>query len=159
VRYVDNNGQPFQSISAPPSNVGGRFVTAAFFGSDTAAIGDRVTVNAGLRFDHSRAESQDLHAVDAQARETDTIIHGLGTLYTWNLFSPRLGATVKLTGDGRTMLRGSYGRFYQGVLTGELSSVHPGTAPVTTKAGFDATTGEYTTTVSVVDPTKNIRID
>jgi len=158
VRYVDSNGQPFQSISAPPSNVGGRFVTEAFFGSDTAAIGDRVTVNAGLRFDHSRAESQDLHAVDAQAQQTDTVIHGLGTLYTWNLLSPRLGATVKLTGDGRTMLRGSYGRFYQGVLTGELSSVHPGTATVITNA-FDVTTGGYTTAVSVVDPTKNVRID
>jgi hypothetical protein len=158
VRYVDNNGQPFQSVSAPPSNVGGRFVTAAVFGSDTVAIGDRLSVSAGLRFDHSRAESQDLHAVDAHADETSTIVHGLGTLYTWNVMSPRLGATVKLTGDGRTMLRGSYGRFYQGVLTGELSSVHPGTAPVTTMA-FDATTGGYTKLVSVVDPAINVRID
>jgi hypothetical protein len=158
IRYIDNSGQPFQSVSALPSNVGGRFVTAAFFASDTAAIGDRVTVSAGLRFDHAKAESQDLHAVDSQAHETDTIIHGLGTLYTWNLFSPRLGATVKLTGDGRTMLRGSYGRFYQGVLTGELSSAHPGAATVTTMA-FDPATGGYTTPVSVVNPTKNIKID
>ena len=34
--------------------------------------------------------------------------------------SPRLGVTAKLSADGRTMLRASYGRFHQGVLTGEL---------------------------------------
>jgi hypothetical protein len=158
VRYVDNNGQPFQSVSSPPSNVGGRFVTSAAFGSDTMTIGSRVAISAGVRFDRSRAESQDLHAIDGYAHETDEIIHGLGTLYTWNVFSPRVGATVKLTADGRTMARGSYGRFYQGVLTGELSGVHPGLAPVTTMA-FDANTGGYTKLVSVVDPTMNVRID
>lgn len=158
VRYVDSNGQPFQAISAPPSNVGGRFATTALFGSDTMALGDRVTVSAGVRFDHSRAESQDLRAVDAYAHETSAVVPGLGTLYTWNVFSPRLGVTAKLTADGRTLLRSSYGRFYQGVLTGELSSVHPGAAPVTTMA-FDATTGGYTKTVSIVTPTINVKID
>ena len=158
VRYVDNNGQPFQMISSPPSNVGGRFVTSAVFGSDIVTIGSRVAISAGVRFDHSRADSQDLHAVDGYAHETDAIISGLGTLFTWNVLSPRVGATIKLTTDGRTMARGSYGRFYQGVLTGELSGIHPGLAPVTTMA-FDANTGGYTTSVSVVDPTVNLRID
>ena len=54
---------------------------------------------------------------------------GLGTLYTWNLWSPRLGVTPKLTADGRTMLRGSYGRFSQGVLTGEFSASTPPCRP------------------------------
>ena len=99
-------------------------------------MGDRLTINAGVRFDHSRAISQDLHALDSTGRETDAIIRGLGTLYTWNLWSPRLGVTTKLTADGRTMLRASYGRFSQGVLTGEFSAFHPGVTPVTTTA-FD----------------------
>ena len=47
--------------------------------------------------------------------ETGAIISGLGTLYTWNVLSPRLGVTAKLSADGRTMLRASYGRFSQGV--------------------------------------------
>jgi hypothetical protein len=157
-RYVDNNGQPFQAISSAPSDVGGRFVTTAIFGSDTMAIGNRMTVSAGIRFDHSRAESQDLHAVDAHGQETDTSFTGSGRSAHLDVFSPRLGATLKLTADGRTMARGSYGRFYQGVLTGELSGVHPGLAPVTTMA-FDASTGGYTKLVSVVAPTVNVRID
>jgi len=158
VRYTDNNGQPFQAIAAAPSITGGQFVTAAGFVSDTLTMGDRITVNAGVRFDHSRAISQDLDAIDAEGRQTSDVIHGVGTLYTWNVVSPRLGVTAKLSADGRTMLRASYGRFNQGVLTGEIAPIHPGAAPVTTTA-FDASTGAYTKLVSVVDPKVNLLID
>jgi hypothetical protein len=158
VRYVDNGGQPFQSISRTPAISGGRFNTTALFASDSLTVNDRVTVNAGVRFDHSDAISQDLPALDAQGNETDDVIKGLGKLYTWNVLSPRLGATVKLTENGRTILRASYGRFNQGVLTGELSPFHPGVTPTTTMA-FDAATGGYTTLVSVVDPKVNLLLD
>jgi len=125
VRFVDNSGQPFQSVSRRPSQEGGVFVTAAAFVSDAMTMGDRLTVNAGLRFDHARAISQNLRALDSQGHETDGTVPGLGTLYTWNVLSPRLGTTLKVSADGRTILRASYGRFSQGVLTGELSPFHP----------------------------------
>jgi hypothetical protein len=158
VRYVDGNTQPFQAVYRQPSTEGGRFDTAALFASDTITIGDHFTVSAGLRFDHNRAVSQDIHAIDANGQETDGVIDGLGTLYTENVFSPRLGLTTKLTGDGWTILRASYGRFHQGVLTGELSSIHPGVTPTITMA-YDAATGGYTRPVSVVDPHINLSID
>ena len=158
VRYVDNRGLPFQAISSDPSISGGEFITAAAFVSDALTLGDRLTINAGLRFDHSRAISQDVHAVDLEGRETDEMIEGLGTLYTWNVVSPRLGVTAKLTADGRTILRASYGRFNQGVLTGEISPIHPGVTPVTTTQ-FDPATGGYTQLVSVVNPKINVRLD
>ncbi len=158
VRFVDDNGRPFQAISSDPSMTGGSFITAAAFASDAITVGDRLTISAGVRFDHSRAISQDLQAIDSTGRETDRVIEGLGTLYTWNLWSPRLGATMKLTADGRTILRGSYGRFSQGVLTGEFSAFHPGVTPVTTTA-FDPRTGGYTRPVSVVDSKTNLLLD
>jgi hypothetical protein len=159
VRFRDNPGQlPFQSESAGPSNSGGLFHTVALFASDTLTMGKRLTVNAGVRFDHSRAISQDIPAVDALGEETDGTVAGLGTLYSWNVVSPRLGVTARLTGDGRTILRASYGRFNQGVMTGEIAPVHPGVAPLTTMA-FETATGGYTRLVSVVDPKSNIRID
>ena len=89
VRFVDNGGQPFQAVSRAPSNEGGVSLTASGFVADTITRGG-LTINAGLRFDHSRAISQDLRAVDPEGRETDHIVNGLGTLYTWNQFSPRL---------------------------------------------------------------------
>jgi outer membrane receptor protein involved in Fe transport len=157
-RFVDNNGRPFQAISREPAISGGQFITTALFATDAVTIADRLTINAGLRFDHNRATSQDLHAIDAKGQETGNTIRGLGTLYTWNLLSPRLGVTAKVTADGRTMLRGSYGRFHQGILTAEVSPVHPGVTSITTTA-FDPATGGYTHLVSVVDPTLNLQID
>ena len=56
------------------------------------------------------------------------------------------------------MLRASYGRFNQGVLTGELSPIHPGVTSITTMA-YDAATGGYTSLVSVVDPNINLALD
>ncbi|MEP7305207.1 MAG: TonB-dependent receptor, partial [Acidobacteriota bacterium] len=158
VRFVDDNGRPFQAVSSDPSLSGGLYITPSAFASDDITVGDRLTINAGVRFDHSRAISQDLRAIDPAGQETDRIIDGLGTLYTWNLWSPRLGATMKLTADGRTILRGSYGRFSQGVLTGEFSAFHPGVTPTTTTA-FNPATGGYTGTVSVVDSKKNLLLD
>jgi len=79
-------------------------------------------------------------------------------MYTWNVWSPRLGLTTKLTTDGRTMLRASYGRFHQGVLTGELAPIHPGQTPITTTA-FDPAAGGYTRLVSIVDSKVNLRLD
>jgi hypothetical protein len=158
VRYVDSNSAPFQAVYRTPSTAGGRADMVAFFASDAIALNDRVTVNAGVRFDHSRASSQDVPALDASGFETSETIAGVGELYTWNVVSPRLGVTAKLTADGRTMLRASYGRFNQGVLTGELSPVHPGVTSTTTMA-YDAATGDYTQLVSVVDPRINIALD
>jgi hypothetical protein len=157
VRFVDNGGQPFQAISRAPSHEGGVSLTASGFVADTITMGG-LTISAGLRFDQSRAIVQDLHALDPEGRETDEIAKGLGTLYTWNVFSPRLGLTRKLTADGRTVLRASYGMFRQGLLTGEFAAIHPAATPTTT-AAFNAATGGYTTIVKVDDPRVNLRID
>ena len=56
------------------------------------------------------------------------------------------------------MLRWSYGRFSQGVLTGEFSAFHPGVTPTTTTM-FDPLTGGYTRTVSIVDSKKNLLLN
>ena len=158
VRYEDNRGERFQSVSRDPVVTGGAFVTAGVFISDSLTLGTRTIVNAGVRFDHSRAFSQDVYERDVTGRETGRVVAGLGPLYTWNLFSPRLGITARLTENAATVLRASYGRFHQGVLTAELQSVHPGVTPITTK-GFDPATGDYTRLVSTVDPRINVRLD
>src|SRR5258705_4519854 len=56
------------------------------------------------------------------------------------------------------MLRASYGRFSQGVLTGEIGMFHPAVTPIRTSA-FVAATGGYTQLVSVVDSRINLKID
>src|SRR4030095_9914359 len=91
-------------------------------------------------------------------RETDAINPGVGTLYTQNVVSPRLGLTTILDQSGHTLLRASYGRFNQGVLTGELDPISQGTTSTRTMA-YDTATGGYTQLVSVVDPKINLALD
>ena len=158
VRYEAKGGVPLQSISSPPAHVGGVSLTSSLFATDTITVRDRVTITAGARFDRSRAISQDLRALDRDGHQTDDIIDGLGTMYTWNLWSPRVGVTTKLSADGLTMLRASYGRFFQGVLTGELEPFHPGATAVTTDA-FNPVTGDYSGVRRTVDPRINLQFD
>src|SRR5262249_24632313 len=158
MRYKDNNGAPYQAIYRGPFLRGGKFITAGVFVDDSIRVRDRLTVNLGARFDHSRAISPDLPARDDSGQTTGAIVRGLGTLFKWDVISPRLGFAVKLTADGKTVVRSSYGRFHQGILTGELVSVYPGQAPIVT-AQFVPATGQYSTIVSIVDPKTSVAID
>lgn len=151
-RFIDINGRPAQKFARAPSHIGGQFITAATFVSDTIRLGEDLTVSAGLRFEHNRATHQDLHGVDLAGRRTDEIFRGGGTVYTWNVLSPRLGVTKKLDASGRTVMRASYGRFYQGVLTAEIDFFHPGALPI---YQTNLVTGE----VRVDDPKVNLRLD
>jgi hypothetical protein len=157
IRYVDRKGENYQSVSGPPSSLGGVFITPSAFVSDAITVGDAFTANLGIRFDHSRAVSQDMRAVDNTGQETGAVIPGEGALYTWNVFSPRLGITWRLTADGRTMFRWSYGVFHQGVLTGEIGPFHPGAATITT-ADFDPLTQAYTRNPTDDGP-RNLELD
>jgi outer membrane receptor protein involved in Fe transport len=152
------NGEPYYAYSREPYVYGGQFRNVGLFAEDAVKIKDRLTVNAGVRYDYNKAISQDLPAYDAAGNKTGDTIRGLGDLYTWNVFAPRLGFNLKVTGDARTILRGQYGRFYQGMFTSDYSFVHPGITPVTL-AFFDPATGQYSDIVSVVDPKADLRVD
>jgi hypothetical protein len=158
VRYVDSAGAPTAATYSDPWNTGAVFLTTGLFVTDQITIGDRLTLSGGLRFDRSRAGNQDLPRVDGAGHETSDIVPGSGTLFTWNILSPRLGVTMKLDGAGHTILRASYGRFAQGVLTGEIGGFHPGVMPLVTRRWVAADNGytqitQYTDRNSVVlDP-------
>jgi len=66
-----------------------------FFGQDTWAIGNRLTVNAGVRYEAEKMSG--------------TIIKDFELKNNW---AARLGAAYDLTGDGKTKVYGNYGRFY-----------------------------------------------
>ena len=157
VRFEDNAPLPTRAFLSGPSHSGGRVVAASLFATDSLRIGPRVTITAGIRFDHSRGISPDVPRFDTEGRDTGETISGAGLQYTWTVLSPRIGFALGLTGDGRTMMRGSYGRFSQGMLTGELSPVHPG-GTTTTAVDVDPVTGDFLNPVTT-DPRKQIRID
>ena len=74
------------------------------------------------------------------------------------VWSPRAGVNVKLSDDGKTILRATYGRAYRQILLNEIDVVHPGIADLTQR-NFSAATGGYTTLVSVTNSSSNLKID
>jgi hypothetical protein len=156
--YYDYYGEPYLAYFRQPYVYGGASRSLGAYADDSLTFGERLTLNLGLRFDHSSAISQDLAKFNAVGEETGETVHGLGTLYTWNVVSPRLGFNQKLTSDGRSLLHGNWGRYHQGVFVSEPAAVHPGITPLTT-AFFDPATGGYTDVAAVLDPKAQLRID
>ena len=157
VQYSDIGGRPDQATFRQPF-VSGAEANSQGFWVDDQISGHRVTIQAGVRFDHMSATSPDIPAVDYELRNTGATVHGLGHMFTWNTWSPRAGFTGKLTQDGRMVIRGSVGRYYSPIFLNTIAGVHPGLSP-TTIARFDPATGKYSTILQVIDPLSSISVD
>ena len=124
MRFVDNNGQPFQAIVQ-------RSVQHRRRVHHRRRVRERRHDDRGPADDQCRraVRSQPRHQPGPAARSMPTGTRPARSSAVWarctpgTSVSPRLGVTAKLTADGRTMLRASYGRFNQGVLTGEIAPI------------------------------------
>jgi outer membrane receptor protein involved in Fe transport len=99
------------------------------FADDSWSLGDNLTVNLGVRFDRQRASFPESDVVDRDGNPTGQTNAEVSDLFTWGSISPRLGFNLKLTDDGRTTLKGHWGRYYKGVVTGEFQGAGPGITP------------------------------
>ena len=75
------------------------------YASDSWQLTNRLTINPGLRFDRYRVflpEQQHL----------DEPFAGVSNVIDWNVIAPRIGAAYKLDGNGRTLVKASYGQYW-----------------------------------------------
>jgi len=158
VTYQDSNNQPSQATFRSPYVTGSGYRGGGLWAQDRIRFSGRLTVDVGVRWDRMRAYSPDEGAVNSLLQPTGQTVTGLGDLFTWNTVAPRVGANLKLTDDGKTTLRGSYGRAYRPVFLNDYSIIYPNISP-TTVAGYNAATGQYTTIISVTNPISNIKLD
>jgi outer membrane receptor protein involved in Fe transport len=126
--------QPF-SYSGNSRNLG------VFF-DDTIRLNDRLTFNVGLRYDHNKAYSAEQDELDANGQPTGNSFPRTD-LYTWTNFSPRLGFNLKLTGDGKTVLKGHWGRYHRSIATGEYANVIGPNVKPTFSGTFDFGTNAF----------------
>jgi hypothetical protein len=99
---------------------------------DNWSIRRRLTVNVGLRFAHDQGY------VPAQCR-SDAVPVGFGPaacfdridFNTWNAFAPRVAAAFDLTGDGKTVIKGGWGRFNHMRLIEEVGGANKNRASTT----------------------------
>ncbi len=107
--FFDYYGAPYVAYSY------GYDITAhnereAVFAQDAWKIADRLTLNLGFRGDFIRGTHPDL-----------------GKVFSTTSWAPRLGFAWDVTGDYRTVLKGSYGHYYEGAQTGAFTKALPGT--------------------------------
>ena len=157
VIYQDLNGAKDQALFVGPDGRGAISKAQGFWAEDEMTFGGRVTVKPGMRFDRMEGISQDIPQFDLQFNEVGTL-KGAGHMVTWNQVSPRVGVNVKLTGDGKTVMRAVAGRYYLPLFLGEFEDLHPARA-LRTVDRFNPATNSYSTVVSVTDPNRQVRFD
>jgi len=88
----------------------GRNGRESVFAQDSWKPTDRLTINAGVRVDFVRGRSAILDK----------------TLYSNTNWAPRIGFAFDATGDGKTVLKGHYGQYYEAILYWQYARSLPG---------------------------------
>jgi hypothetical protein len=111
-RLVFNNGAPFQLVTknspVKPAN-DGQYI--GVYGQDSWTIARRLTLNLGLRVEHDtawRPEQCRVAAEFAPAQCWERL-----DLKSFTSLAPRAAFAYDLAGDGKTVVKGGYGRFNQ----------------------------------------------
>jgi hypothetical protein len=156
-QVTTSNGQPLYIEVRDPSFSGGSMRTLGFFVDDGWTVSERVKLNLGLRFDINTGWIQEMPQLDA-ARNEIGIVPGIDDLVDWTSWSPRVGVNLKLSDDGSSIMRVSYGRYYQGVTTNMYSALSPAQA-VTRRFGWNPATGQYDILQRVSDPRGQFTVD
>jgi outer membrane receptor protein involved in Fe transport len=112
--YYFYYGYPYYLYEQKPFMYGGNTNTIGAFVDDSWKIGERLTLNLGLRFDHSNASIPSWNVLDGWTKTSERV-PGLDDLIVWDTVAPRLGLAFQLTSDHKTLLRASYGRYYDAV--------------------------------------------
>ena len=127
-RYGYNNGLYFYDYFGPYLAYSYSYDLKAtnrrqsFFAQDSWHATNRLTVNAGVRGDIYQGSNEQV-----------------GKVYGSNNWAPRLGAAFDLTGDNRTVLKGSYGLYYEGSQTQLFTRAVPGVSDYVTYEVLDNT--------------------
>jgi hypothetical protein len=125
VLHVLQNGLPQEVylFETPSRSVSGVWFYAAYAG-DTWQINRRLTVNLGLRLDRARVFlPEQMHP--AGRFTTFQTFPAVENVIDWNELAPRVGVVHDLRGDGKTIVKGSFSRYWVPPGTDVGSSVNP----------------------------------
>ena len=113
VLHVTENGTPSEVylFQTPSRSESGLWRYVAHVG-DTWQIGDRLTINPGLRFERFRVFLPEQHHPAGRFNAAAQHFAAVPSVADWNAVAPRIGASYDLSGDGRTILKATSG-FYQ----------------------------------------------
>ena len=122
---------------------------------DTYRVG-RVTLNLGVRFDHSTGGFQAFPLLDQLARPTGQLSPERNPLFTWNPINPRVGVNWKVTDAGTTVIKAHYGRYSRGPLYSDFNAAAPSITP---NYSFNVDASGNRTNVVATSSNTNLRVD
>jgi hypothetical protein len=123
--YIDYYGEPYLLYVQQQYAYGGLVDRIGTFLDDSISIGERLTVNLGLRYDRQKATYPALPLLDGWEKTSENAPR-IDDLITWNVFSPRIGIAFQLTPDGKTLLKASFGRYYDALHIANFAWPGPG---------------------------------
>lgn len=114
VLHILNNGVPAEVylFQTPSKSENGLFTTGLFV-QDTYQVGNRFTLNLGLRYDQYRTFKPEQEGPPVGKFNTTQLkFAAVDNVVTFNAFAPRVGVVFDLTGAGKTVLKFNYGTFW-----------------------------------------------
>jgi len=122
-------GHDYYKAVGLPYWYGNEQESASAFIDDSWNISSRLTLNLGLRYDYIKGIYPSFPRLDWDGNSTGEMIPGADPYFTWNNLSPRLGFAYALGADEKSVIRGSFGVYYDGNVGGNWNSPppdHPG---------------------------------
>src|SRR5262249_3578283 len=97
-----------------------------FFVDDTITANDKLTLNLGVRFDHNTGHMPEFEILTVGQPSVSSVGNFAKTgertsevdVLNWNIVSPRLGVVFQPRGDGRSIIQGSFGVYYDHDVSG-----------------------------------------
>jgi len=106
--YADWYGEPYWRFEYEGYDIKAKMNTFTVYAQDSWSIGDRLTINPGVRMDLSWGGVDDLSGDEYKTRPA---------------IAPRLGFTWDIFGDHSTALKGHWGRYYEGAYIYTVTSL------------------------------------
>lgn len=112
VLHVLRNGAPIEVLLFEPSKSENGLYTTSMYVTDTWRVNNRLSFNLGLRFDRYRNFLPEQEHEAGQFTPERIVFPAVDNVNTWNLFAPRVGLSLALTDDGKTLFKANYGQYW-----------------------------------------------
>jgi hypothetical protein len=110
VQTINGVITPYQVLTYNfPLQVAGKENAFGLYFKDTWRVNNRLTISPGVRYDRYRGYNDEENQAPGQFSAGGSFPPL--TVYTWNRVVPRIGTAYDVSGDGKTVIRATYGQY------------------------------------------------
>jgi outer membrane receptor protein involved in Fe transport len=109
--------------------------TLSAFVDDSWQVTDNLTLNIGVRYDKNGGDIPSYPVLDNDGNPTGESFPAIDKMIDWQTWSPRVGLAYQVA-QGKGVIRASYGKYYDGNVTGNWNDLAPGQSPAYYSWGY-----------------------